>query len=104
MQNPSTCNCECNKACKIDEYLDIKNCQCKKRLIDKIALACEDEILNTTEASLDDKKVTLPYSHYVIGNYVIISCHFYQLLLLLYKISIKKNIYYHLTTPATHFK
>ena len=44
------------KACKIDEYLDIKNCQCKKRLIDKIALACEDKILNTTEASLDDKK------------------------------------------------
>ena len=24
MWNPGTCNCECNKACKIDEYLDIK--------------------------------------------------------------------------------
>ena len=21
--NPRTCDCECNKACKVDEYLDI---------------------------------------------------------------------------------
>ena len=27
------CNGECNKACKIDEYLDTKNCSCEKRLI-----------------------------------------------------------------------
>ena len=26
-------DCECNKACKIDEYLDIKNCSCKKLLL-----------------------------------------------------------------------
>ena len=31
-----TCGCECNKTCKTEEYLDIKNC--------------------STEASLDDKK------------------------------------------------
>ena len=46
------------KACKTDEYLDIKNCPCKKRLFGKLLLACGDEILNTTETSLDDKKVT----------------------------------------------
>ena len=28
--NPSTCDSECNKACKNDEYLDIKNCSYKK--------------------------------------------------------------------------
>ena len=49
---------ECNKACKIDKYLDIKKCLCEKRLIDKLVLVCEDEILNATEASLDDRKVT----------------------------------------------
>ena len=27
--NPSTCDCECNKACKIDKYLDFENCLCK---------------------------------------------------------------------------
>ena len=56
MRNPSTCYCACNKAWKIDEYLEIKNCFCKKRLFGKLVLACEDEILNTTETSRDDKK------------------------------------------------
>ena len=56
MWNIRTSGCECNKACKIDEYLDIKNRSCEKRLFCKLALACKDEILNTTETSLDDKK------------------------------------------------
>ena len=56
MWNPSTYGCECNKACKTDEYLDIKNCTCEKRLIGKLVLECDDEILNTNESSLDDKK------------------------------------------------
>ena len=35
MWNPSTCDYECNKACKIDEYSYIKKCSCEKRLIGK---------------------------------------------------------------------
>ena len=38
MWNPSMCNSECNKACKIYEYSDTKNCSCEKRLIGKLAL------------------------------------------------------------------
>ena len=30
MWNPSRCDCECDKAGKIGEYLNIKNCSCKK--------------------------------------------------------------------------
>ena len=52
MRNPSTCDCEHNKPCKIDEYLNIKNCPCKKRPTGKLVLGYEDEILNTTESSL----------------------------------------------------
>ena len=37
MCNPSTCDCECNKACKIDEFLYIKECSCEKRLFGKLA-------------------------------------------------------------------
>ena len=47
----------CNKACKIEEYSDIKNCSYKKHLISKLVLAREEKILNTFEKSLDDKKV-----------------------------------------------
>ena len=43
-------DCECNKARKIDEYLDIQNCSCKKRLFGKLELSCE--------TSSADKKVT----------------------------------------------
>ena len=34
--NPSMSNCECNKACKTDEYLDTKNCSCKKCLFGRL--------------------------------------------------------------------
>ena len=36
--------------------LDTKNCSLEKRLIGKLLLKCEDEMLNTTETSLNDKK------------------------------------------------
>ena len=32
----STCNYKCNRACKIDEYLDIKSCLFEKCLFDKL--------------------------------------------------------------------
>ena len=56
MLNPSTCDYEYNRSCKIEEHLDI-SIQ-KKFPFGKLVLACEDEILKTTETSLDDKKVT----------------------------------------------
>ena len=57
MWKPKTCDSESNKACKIDEYLDVKNYYCEKCLIGKLVLDCESEILNTTETLLNDKKV-----------------------------------------------
>ena len=51
MWNPSTCDCECNKAYKVDDYLYIENCSCQKRLIGKLGLQCEDEISNTIETN-----------------------------------------------------
>ena len=41
MWNPITCDCECNKTCKIDKYLDIENYSCEKRLFDKFEIACK---------------------------------------------------------------
>ena len=55
--NPNTPYCECNKACKIDEYCGIRNCSCKKHRTGKSVLEWEDEILNITEILLNDKKV-----------------------------------------------
>ena len=34
--NPNNCECECDKACDIGEYLGYENCKCRKKLIDKL--------------------------------------------------------------------
>ena len=52
--NPNTCDCDCNKLCKIDEYLDQK-CLYKTCLTVKLVLECEGETLDTTETSLNDE-------------------------------------------------
>ena len=83
MQNPSACDCECNKTCNLDEYIDIKNGSCKNRLFEKLVLECEDQILNTSGTILNDKKVACAKSScliYTISLIIIcsffISCHF----------------------------
>ena len=40
MWNSSTCACECNKYCKVGQYLDYKNCVCRKKLIDDLIEQC----------------------------------------------------------------
>ena len=45
---------ECSKACKSDEFFDIKNCSCEHQ-IGKLVLECEDETLNTTRILLNNK-------------------------------------------------
>ena len=35
MWNPITCDCDCNKSCKVEEYLDINTCSCEKRVFIK---------------------------------------------------------------------
>ena len=40
--NPGNCEYECDKSC--GEYLDYKNCQCRKRIIDKLLEECSENI------------------------------------------------------------
>ena len=89
MWNPSTCYCECNKACKIDEHLDFKNCSCEKHLIAKFLLEFVHEILDTTESLLNDKKIACEKSNCLIHTIslviiflllivvIYVSCYFY---------------------------
>ena len=34
--NPSKCECECDKSCDVGEYLDYKNCKCRKKIVDNL--------------------------------------------------------------------
>ena len=42
--NPSNCECECDKNCDFSEYLDYKNCKCRKKLVDKLIDECTETI------------------------------------------------------------
>ena len=42
--NPSNCECECDKSCDLDEYLDYENCKCRKRLVDQLVEECGENI------------------------------------------------------------
>ena len=64
--NPSNCECECYKSCDFSEYFDYKNCKCKKRLVNKLAEECTENIdetrlveINSTECISVENKCTL---------------------------------------------
>ena len=38
--NPSNRECECDKACDVGEYLDYKNCKCRKKLVALLIEEC----------------------------------------------------------------
>ena len=52
MLNPSTCSCECDRYCETGQYLDYKNCVCRKKIIDDFLEQCTSivdiEIKNNT--------------------------------------------------------
>ena len=42
--SPSNCECECDKSCDVAEYLDYENCQCRKKLVDKLVEECTENV------------------------------------------------------------
>ena len=52
--NPSNCECECDESCYIGEYLDYENCKYMKKLVDKLAEECHE---NVEEAKTAEKKL-----------------------------------------------
>ena len=45
IQNPSNCECKCDKACDVGEYLDYENCKCRKRFVDKLVEECNEILM-----------------------------------------------------------
>ena len=34
--NPSNCECQYDKSCDVGEYVDYENCNCRKKIVDKL--------------------------------------------------------------------
>ena len=79
--NPSNCECECNKASDFSEYLDYKNCICKKRLVNKLV-----EEWNET---IDEVKLTKITPAENENNY---KCNSYTVHIVLFSILFTTNV------------
>ena len=53
MWNPSTCSCESDRYCETGQYLEYKNCVCRKKIIDDLIEQC------TSIVDMDIKNNTL---------------------------------------------
>ena len=42
--NPSNYECECDRSYDVGDYLDYKNCKCRKKLVDKLVEECSEMI------------------------------------------------------------
>ena len=54
--NPSNCECECDKSCDVGEYLNYKNCKCRKRLVDKLVEECTEFVEEVKTVSENKNK------------------------------------------------
>ena len=59
MWNPSTCSCECGRYCETGQYLNYKNCVCRKKIIDDLIEQCTSivdmDIKNNTLSKKNDE-------------------------------------------------
>ena len=53
----SNCECKFDKTCDIVEYLDYENCQCRKKLVDKLIDECTETIeeIKSAKITSEDK-------------------------------------------------
>ena len=54
--NSSNCECECDKACDVNEYLDHENCKCRKKIVHKIVDECDETVEEVKLAKITSAK------------------------------------------------
>ena len=66
--NPSNCECECDKACDIGEYLDYENCKCRKKLVDKLVDECTETVeeVKLAKITLAENESENKYSSFTV--------------------------------------
>ena len=64
--NHSNCECECDKSCDVGEYLDYKNCKCRKKLVDKLVEECTENVKEANITEITEKKCKSSCTIYVV--------------------------------------
>ena len=68
--NPGICECERDKSCDVGEYLDYKNCKCRKKLLDKLVEDCAENIDEVKIASENEHKCSSSTLHIVLFSII----------------------------------
>ena len=71
MWNPCTCPCECDRYCETGQYLDYKNCVCRKRIIDDLIEQCTcivdmDNKINTLSKKRDESSSNIYFILFIV--------------------------------------
>ena len=61
--NPSNCECECDKSCDIEEFLDYKNCKCRQRIAGSLVEECSRNI-DENEMIYNETLTAIPLNDY----------------------------------------
>ena len=64
--NPSNCECECDKSFSIGEYLDYKNCICRKSVVDKLIEECDTVIKENNDILVNPSGNTIYFSLFLV--------------------------------------
>ena len=70
--NPSNCECECDKSCDVGEYLDYENCNCRKKLVDKLVEECTETVEEVELAKINSTKYKNKHSYYALYTVLIL--------------------------------
>ena len=85
MWNPSTWSCECDRYCETGQYLDYKNCVCRKKIIDDLIEQCTSIVdMDIKNNTLSKKSVELSSNIYfaLFIIFLVLFIVFFLLLLL----------------------
>ena len=64
--NPSPCSCECDRYCETGQYLNYKNCVCRRKIIDNLIEQCTSIIDIEIKNNALSKKKKKMMNHLVI--------------------------------------
>ena len=69
--NPSTCSCECDRYCETGQYLDYKNCVCRKKIIDNLIEQCTSIVDIDIKYNTISKKSDESFSNIYFVLYIV---------------------------------
>ena len=66
--NPSKCECECDKACDVGEYLDYEHCKCRRKLVAPLIEECTETVeeVKVVKITLAENENSYKYSFCIV--------------------------------------